>query len=104
MGLPKRELYLTRYSKDPEEVLLLSAYPLVKHETCWGYPNPPYPLGYDIFVPLSVMPGLTFEEGPIKVDLVPSETEDSGLWMVCYNDYFGNELHVCNFKPEKWGR
>ena len=89
MGLPKNRLWVTNTGDESGDILL-SAYKPVKVER--GYIAPPdTPIGYDMWIPNCL--GLKPEEGVVRVEIVESE-EETGLWLICVNDYFGDEQHL----------
>jgi hypothetical protein len=90
MGLPKRELWVTNTGA-PSGNIFLSAYKPVKKEDGRYYTPPEIPLGYDMWIPNCL--GLKPEEGIVRVEIVETE-EETGLWLICVNDYFGNEQHL----------
>ena len=90
MGLPKRELWVTN-TGDPSGDILLSAYKPVKKEDGKYYRPPEIPLGYDMWIPNCL--GLKPKEGVVRVKIVETK-EETGLWLICVNDYFGNEQHL----------
>lgn len=90
MGLPKRKLWVTNIG-DPSGNIFLSAYKPVKKENGkYGYP-PDTPMGYDMWIPNCL--GLKPEEGVVRVEIVETK-EETGLWLICVNDSFGNEQHL----------
>jgi hypothetical protein len=94
MGLPARELYVTNIG-DEEGYILLSKYIPIKKED--GYDSPPNtPFGDDMWIP-NVL-NLTEDDGTVPVKVVKSDVE-TGLWVICFNDYFGNEIHMYTCKP-----
>ena len=95
MGLPNRELYLTKID-DKSGMALLSAWIPVKKPDGLYYHPKNIPIGLDIWVPNLI--GLTNEDGPAPVKVVPSDA-DTGLWLICLNDYFGDEQHLFTTKP-----
>ena len=95
MGTPKRELYLTNIGNN-NNLVLLSAWIPNKHDDGKYYQPKDVPIGLDMFVP-NVL-NLTYQDGPIPVKIVKSD-KITGLWLACYNDYFGNETHLFNYKP-----
>lgn len=98
MGLPIRELWVTN-TGDPSGDILLSAFKPVKKENGkYGYP-PDTPMGYDIWVPNLV--GLTEDMGTVKVELIKSE-EETGIWLMCFDDYFGDEDHIFVDRKPEW--
>jgi len=95
MGLPHRQLFATN-TGDPSDCILLTSWKPVKKEDGKYYWPPDTPLGGDIWVP-NVLE-LLEEEGTVPVMVVTSNTE-TGIWLVCYDDYFGNEQHIYNYRP-----
>ena len=90
MGLPKEKLWVTN-TGDPSGYILLSAFKPVKKENGkYGYP-PDTPIGYDMWIPNCI--DLKPEEGTVRVEIVEAE-EETGLWLICVNDYFGDEQHL----------
>lgn len=90
MGLPKDKLWVTN-TGDPGGEILLSAFKPVKKEGGkYGYP-PDTPVGYEMWIPNCL--GLKEEEGVVRVEIVEAE-EETGLWLICVNDYFGDEQHL----------
>ena len=97
MGLPKSELWVTN-TGDPSGEILLSAYKPVKKENGKYYAPPKTPLGYDMWIPNCL--GLKPEEGVVRVEIVKTK-EETGIWLMCFDDYFGSENHIfVNKKPE----
>ena len=97
MGIEIRELNVTNLNdENGKGDIFLSEWIPVKTEN--GYKCPPYtPLGYDMWIP-NVL-DLKIEEGTVPVEIVKSEDE-TGLWLICVNDYFGDEQHLyANKKP-----
>ena len=97
MGLPKGDLWVVKIDKD---TTLLAAYrPLPARVKRGSWKRPPNtPLGCDMFIKADFFPGLTQYDDPIPVEIVEAE-EETGLYIACYNDYFGNEQHLYNVKP-----
>ena len=94
MGIPIRQLYATNTGDETGEIFLSKFIP-VKTEN--GYKRPPEtPIGYDLWVPNAF--DLKEDEGTVPVMVVRSEKE-TGIWLVCYDDYFGNEQHLYAHKP-----
>lgn len=94
MGLPARELYVTN-TGDETGYILLSKYIPIKKEN--GYHIPPNtPIGSDMWIP-NVL-DLKEDEGTVSVNIVKSDKE-TGIWVICFNDYFGNEIHMYTCKP-----
>ena len=91
MGIPIRQLYATNIDG---EILLSKYIPLQDNG---GYRRPPEtPLGHDLWVPNAI--GLKAEEGTVPVMVVRSD-EETGIWLICFDDYFGNEQHLYAHKP-----
>lgn len=99
MGLPKRDLYLLNTDDESDNVMLFADWFPERHEDDgkWHYPKE-YPLGHDMWIPNFV--GLKPEDGIVKVKLEMSE-EETGLWVICFDDYFGNETHIYTSKPTR---
>ena len=97
MGLPIRELNVTNPNdENGKGDIFLSKWIPVKTENGYKWP-PDTPLGFDMWIP-NVL-DLKIEEGTVPVEIVKSEDE-TGLWLICVNDYFGNEQHLyANKKP-----
>ena len=96
MGTPKRNLYVTN-TNDKSKCIILTAYIPIKKEDGKYYMPDNTPLGYDMWIP-NVL-DLKEEEGTVEVEVIKSDTE-TGLWLCCYNDYFGGEEHLYTFKPK----
>lgn len=96
MGLPQRKLYVTNLG-DKFKMVLLSAWIPPKHEDGIYYHPKDIPIGLDMFIP-NVL-NVKYEDGPVPVKIVKSD-KVTGLWVVCYDDYFGNEIHLYNYKPQ----
>lgn len=96
MGLPKGDLWVIKIDKD----IFLAAYkPLHAGVKRGSWKSPPNtPLGYDMFIDTDFFPELTQYDDPIPVEIVEAE-EETGLYIACYNDCFGNEQHLYNVKP-----
>lgn len=94
MGIAIRNLHATNVGDESGYILVSSWIPIKKKD---GYHRPPEtPIGLDIWLPnvLDLKP----EEGTVDVIVVPSDVE-TGIWLYCFDDYFGNEQHLCNYKP-----
>ena len=90
MGIAKDKLWVTN-TGDPSGDILLSAFkPVKKGNGKYSYP-PDTPVGYDMWIPNCI--DLKPEEGVVRVGIVETE-EETGLWLICVNDYFGNEQHL----------
>ena len=95
MGLPIRKLYATNVDAEEQDMIFLSAYKPVKKED--GYHRPPEtPIGFDMWIP-NVL-NLKKEDGIVPVEVTTSN-EETGIYLICVNDYFGNELHIYTSKP-----
>ena len=92
MGLPNKYLYATNTGEDK---IFLSAWKPIKKEGgyCW---NPEASMGNEMWIP-NVL-GLTEEEGTVPVKIIRSQ-EETGIWIICYDDYFGGEKHIYVYKP-----
>ncbi len=95
MGLAiKNKLYATNVGCESGRIFLSQWKPILKDgKYCWP---PDTPLGFDMYAPNLI--DIKEEEGPVMVKVVPCE-EETGLWLICYDDYFGGEQHLYNFKP-----
>lgn len=97
MGLPNKKLYATNVGS--ERIFLSAWIPCRKEgddgEIQYFWP-PNTAIGSDMWVPnvLHIKP----EDGTVPVKIVASETE-TGIWLICYDDYFGDEQHIFNWKP-----
>lgn len=94
MGCPIQKLYATNIGTDSGKIFL-SAYKPEKKDGHYYRPHDT-PIGFDMFVNNCL--DLTEEEGTVQVTLGKSDTE-TGLWLICYDDYFGNEEHLYDAKP-----
>ena len=95
MGLGIRDLWLTKIGN--EFLLTASWKPEKKEDGRYWMPLPRTPIGLDMCIP-SKISGLNIGDEPMPVKIVKSDIE-TGLWLICYNDYFGNEQHLYNYKP-----
>lgn len=95
MGLPKKDLYVTRIEKD-DSCLYLSDYCPIKKDGNWCYP-PGARMLCEMHIP-NIFPELTFDDEPIKVNVVESDKE-TGLWIAASDGYFLNEIFIYNTKP-----
>lgn len=96
MGLPKREFYLVNTGDESGRIILTAEWHPVQHnDGKWYYPEE-YPLGLDMWIPNFI--GLKPEDGIVKAKLEMSE-EETGLWVICVNDFFGDETHMYAQKP-----
>lgn len=95
MGLPHAKLYATNVGYDDGKICL-SAWAPERRDGEYYMPHNT-PIGLDMKIPNIL--NLTPDDGPVLVKVVPSETE-TGLWVACFNDYFGDEQHLFNYKPE----
>lgn len=97
MGLAKGDLWIVKLDKD---TTFLAAYkPLQAGMKRGSWKSPPNtPLGYDMFINADFFPEFTQYDDPIPVEIVEAE-EETGLYVACYDDYFGDEQHLYNVKP-----
>jgi hypothetical protein len=96
MGLPIRELNVTNTGDESGQIILTKWLPEKRDDGKYYWP-PDTPLGHDMWIP-NVL-DLKIEEGTVPVEIVKSEDE-TGLWLICVNDYFGDEQHLyANKKP-----
>ena len=98
MGTPKKNLYLLNTGDETGNIILTADWHPIKHKPDdgkWYYPKE-CPLGLDMWIPNFI--GLKPEDGIVKVKLEMSE-EETGLWVICFDDYFGNETHIFACKP-----
>lgn len=94
MGIAFRHLYATN-TGDETGLIFVSEFKPVKTEK--GYKRPPKTaLGFDMWIP-NVL-NLKEDEGTVPVKVVKSDKE-TGIWVICVNDYFGNEIHMYTCKP-----
>ena len=91
MGLPIRKLNATKIG---DEIFLSKWIPMKKGNGKYYMP-PNTPLGDDMWIPNVI--DLTEEEGTIPIEIIKSDKE-TGLWLACYDDYFGCEQHLFDFK------
>lgn len=98
MGIAHRILYATNIDREDGWIFLSAWKPILKDDGQY-YRDCEQPIGGDMEIP-NVL-NLTFEDGIVPVKVVKSDVE-TGLWMVCYNDYFGNEKHLYNYKPKTY--
>lgn len=96
MGIAHRILYATNVGREDGWIFLSAWKPILKKDGKY-YRDNTQPIGGDMMIP-NVL-NLTFEDGIVPVKVIASDVE-TGLWMVCYNDYFGNEQHLFNYKPK----
>ena len=92
MGLPIRDLKATNI----EGQVLISKWTPEKREDGKYYMPRETPIGLSMWIP-NVL-GLKEEEGTVDVRIIKA-TEETGLWLVCFDDYFGNEQHLFDYKP-----
>ena len=97
MGLPKGDLWVVKIDKDTTFLAAYKPLPARVKRGSWKRP-PNTPLGCDMFIKADFFPELTQYDDPIPVEIVEAE-EETGLYIACYNDYFGNEQHLYNVKP-----
>jgi hypothetical protein len=96
MELPIRKLNVTNTGDETGRIILTKWIPEKRDDGNYYWP-PNTPLGYDMWIP-NVL-DLKEEEGTIPVEIIESK-EETGLWIICVNDYFGNEQHLyANKKP-----
>ena len=90
MGLPKDKLWVTNVGRKDGQIFLSAYKPVKREDGKYGYP-PDTPMGYDMWIPNCL--GLKPEEGIVRVEIVEAE-EETGIWLICVNDFFGNEQHL----------
>lgn len=90
MGLPIYEFNVTNTGTEDGDIFLSKWIPIKTEDGRYKWP-PNTPLGYDMWVP-NVL-DLKEEEGTVPVEIVKSDKE-TGLWLICVNDYFGDEQHL----------
>lgn len=96
MGLPINKLYATN-TNDESGRIHLSAWIPEKHEDGKYYCPKNTPIGLDHWVPNTL--DLKPEEGTVEVRIIKSDKE-TGIWLVCFDDYFGDEQHLyAGIKP-----
>ena len=95
MGLPKETLYATNTNDETKEILLTSFIPEKRDNNYYRPKN--IPLGNDMWIP-NVL-DLKIEEGTVQVKVIESEKE-TGLWLICEDDYFAEEQHLYTDKPK----
>ena len=95
MGCPITEFHVTNTGDVTGHILLTKWIPDKRDDGKYYRPKDT-PLGYDMWIP-NVL-DLKEEEGTIPVKIVETN-EETGLWLICFNDYFGDEQHLYNFKP-----
>ena len=93
MGVPIRELNATKIG----DKILLSKWIPIKKDDGKYYMPPNTPLGYDMWIPN--ISDLTEEEGTIPIEIIQSD-EETGVWLVCENDFFAAEQWLRDFKPK----
>ncbi len=94
MGIGHKNLWLTNTGDESGRVYLSAFIPVKKED---GYHWPPNtPLGGDYWVNNTI--DLKEEEGPVYVEIVKSDV-DTGIWIICADEYFGAEQWLYNFKP-----
>jgi hypothetical protein len=103
LGFTDRELYATNVFTDNERILLSRWKPEYRDGDYY------MPSGTNMFEDMWIpnVLGLEYEDGPVKVEIIPSDNE-TGLWYVCYDGDFIGEKHLYNWKPllkkVKYGR
>lgn len=96
MGLPIRKLFATNIDTDiVSDLILISSWIPEKRDNGKYYRPDNTPLGFEMLVP-NVL-NLSQSDGTIQVNIEKSE-EETGIWLFCYDDYFGNEQHLFTFK------
>ena len=95
MGCPITEFHVTNTGDETGKILLTKWIPDKRDDGKYYWPKDT-PLGFDMWIP-NVL-DLKEEVGTIPVDIIKSDV-DTGLWLICFNDYFGNEQHLYPFKP-----
>ena len=95
MGIPKKTLYATNTNDESKEILLSAYIPEIRDDKYYRPKN--IPLGYDMWIP-NVL-DLEFEDGTIQVEVIESEKE-TGLWLICEDDYFAEEQWLYTDKPK----
>ena len=93
MSRPIKLFYATNPGGIDE--IFLSEWKPAKDNGQWIMP-PGTAIGNEMWIP-NVL-DLEESEGPVPVRIIKSE-EETGLWLICYNDYFIDEQHLYNFKP-----
>ena len=94
MGVALTKLYATNTGDETGKILLSGWIPEKRGE---AYFRPSGAHWFDeLWIP-NVL-DLTYEEGPVPVEVAPSDTE-TGIWLICVNDYFGDEDHIYTIKP-----
>ena len=95
MGYPITEFHATNVG-DKSGWIILSKFKPEKRDNGKWYPPKDTQIGYDLWIPNVI--DLKEEEGVVDVDIVKSD-EETGLWLICYDDYFGDEQHLYTNKP-----
>ena len=93
MSRPIKLFYATNLAGIDE--IFLSEWKPAKYNGQWIRP-PGTTIGNEMWIP-NVLDLKEFE-GSVPVRIIKSE-EETGLWLICYNDYFIDEQHLYNFKP-----
>jgi hypothetical protein len=95
MGLAHKHLYVTN-TRDKSGYIIMTGdwKPEQNEDGNWFMPGG-VPIGVDMWIPNIIDLEINKQ---IEVKIVPSEKE-TGLWLICYDDYFGDEQHIYNFKP-----
>lgn len=97
MGCAIKELYATNTNDETSDILLTSWIP-EKRDGKYYWPSNT-PLGFDMWIPNVI--DLKEEEGTTPVKIIESE-EKTGLWIICADDYFGDEQYpICSFQTRK---
>lgn len=99
MDLPHRILYATNVNREDGWICLSAWKPIFRDGEY--YYDISQPIGGNMMIP-NVL-NLTFDDGIIPVKIVKSNVE-TGLWLGCFNDYFGDEKHLFNYKPQNYGK
>jgi hypothetical protein len=98
MGCPITTLHVTNTGDSSGSIILTKWIPvkeIVDGKRMYKWP-PDTPIGFDLWIP-NVL-DLKEDEETVPVEIVASDKE-TGLWLVCYDDYFGDEQHLYAHKP-----
>ena len=98
MGAPISELHLTNTGDESGRLLLSKWIPIKEGPGKYTAP-PDTPLGYSMWVPNFI--GLKEISGTFKVELVKSD-EETGIWLMCFDNYFGGETHIFVDRKPEW--